>query len=76
MAESSRTPPEIMARRESVSSHTQPLRTFSRTAVQHNRAIYANLPVLAREQLGVDGGDDLEVDVYRDRVVIRRAEDG
>jgi hypothetical protein len=76
MAESSRLPPEITARRKTVSTHSQPLRTFDRTAVQHNRAIYANLPVLAREQLGVTGGDDLEVDVYTDRVVIRRADDG
>ena len=59
-----------------MSTHSQPLRTFDRTAVQHNRAIYANVPVLAREQLDISGGDDLEVDVYTDRVVIRRADDG
>jgi hypothetical protein len=53
----------------------EPIRTFSRTAVTRATAIYANLPPLAREQLSIQSGDDLTVDVHCDRVVIYPGED-
>jgi hypothetical protein len=66
-------PDRIRAARTTVSTkYNEPIRTFERSATQYRTSLYANLPVLAREQLGIEAKDQLDVEVYRDKVVIRR----
>lgn len=76
MANSSRMPEGIRAERSTVSvEKSEPIRTFDRTAIYNNRALYANLPDLASNQLDIGKGDDLSVEVFTDKVVIRRGDD-
>lgn len=49
----------------------EPIRTFSRSAIQHKTSLYANLPVLAREKLEIEAKDAISVEVYHDEVVIK-----
>jgi len=76
MAQSSRIPSEIRTERETVSLQNQePIRTFERSAININQSLYANLPMLARDQLGVERKTRISVEVFSDRVVVRRATD-
>jgi hypothetical protein len=73
MAKSSRVPETVKTRREAVSAQSnEPIRTFERSVVQHHTSLYANLPHLAREQLEVEAGDEITVEVFDDRVVIHQ----
>jgi hypothetical protein len=66
-------PETIRTERVTVSiENKEPIRTFSRKAFQNRTSLYANIPVLAREQMGVTARDEISVEVYSDKIVIRR----
>jgi hypothetical protein len=51
------------------------MRTFERKAYDRNGSLYANLPGLAVDKLGLAPSDDLVVNVYEDRVVVEPKSD-
>jgi hypothetical protein len=66
----SRTDPATRHRRET-RGEVEPIRSQDRVIVRHDVSLYANLPELAVDVLGLEQGDNLVVETYDDRVVIK-----
>jgi hypothetical protein len=66
----SRTDPTTRHRRETCGD-VEPIRSQDRVIVRHGTSLYANLPELAVDVLGFEAEDDLVVETYDDRVVIK-----
>jgi len=66
----SRTDPATRHRRETC-GEVEPIRSQDRVTVRNGTSLYANLPELAVDVLGLEAEDDLVVETYDDRVVIK-----
>jgi hypothetical protein len=65
----------IMATRQSQVNTDDPIVTRERTAQANGDAVRSNLTKAGRDILGIDPGDALTVQVYTDRIEIRRKDD-
>lgn len=63
-----------MSEREEVSDEGEPLRTVEVTASpQGEGGLKHTIPALARELMDVENSDELEVDIYQNGYVVRKA---
>lgn len=53
----------------------EPVFTEERSVVKQGDSLYCNLTDTARKITGLAEGDPLEIDIHRDKVVMRRARD-
>lgn len=67
-------PETVRELRHMQKSEHEPEQSYGRTAYSRGNSLYANLPERAVENMGIEAGDDLEVHVYRDRVVVERVD--
>jgi hypothetical protein len=60
-------------RRERVAEERgEPVRTVQRSLMQPNNSLYVNVPKLAIDLLDFNKGEDVDVEIHDDRVVVRR----
>lgn len=60
-------------RRERVAEERgEPVRTVQRSLMQPNNSLYVNVPKLAIDLLDFNKGEDVDVEIHDDRIVVRR----
>jgi hypothetical protein len=60
-------------RRERVAEERgEPVRTVQRSLMQPNNSLYVNVPKLAIDLLDFNNGEDVDVEIHDDRIVVRR----
>jgi hypothetical protein len=63
-------------RRERVAEERgEPVRTVQRSLLEPNNSLYVNVPKLAIDLLDFNKGDEVDVEIHDDRVVVRRGQD-
>ena len=58
--------------RQQVCGDDEPLHGTTRAAQQFNESVYVNATKYGVRTLGIEKGDELVVETYRDRIVIRK----
>lgn len=67
---------ELMSRRQELACPGEPIISDERVVQNQHGSLYVNLLANGGEIVGFDVGDEVQVDVHADRIVIRPTADG
>lgn len=64
----------IMSERECIKDEGEPIKTVERSVCRDGRSgLKHTIPMLARDLCGIEDGDDVEIEIYQDGYVVRKA---
>lgn len=66
---------EAILNHRMTTSNENPLMTETRKVQLQAGSFYGNLTRLGTKKLNIEKGDELEIDIYRDKIVMRRSDD-